>query len=101
MNGASFFFIVVYIHIFRGLYYGSYKAPRELLDARRCHPAVDDGDGIYGLCPAMGPDELLGCDGDHQLVLRLPFIGESIVVWLWGGFSVDNPHCRVSLRCIT
>src|SRR3546814_9102893 len=31
MNGASFFFIVVYIHIFRGLYYGSYKAPRELL----------------------------------------------------------------------
>src|ERR1700710_1232244 len=30
-NGASFFFIVVYIHIFRGLYYGSYKAPRELL----------------------------------------------------------------------
>ena len=31
MNGASFFFIVVYIHIFRGLYYGSYKSPRELL----------------------------------------------------------------------
>ena len=61
------------------------------MDARRCHPAVDDGDGIYGLCPAMGPDELLGCDGDHQLVLRPPVYRRSIVVWLWGGFSVDNP----------
>ena len=60
-NGASFFFIVIYIHIFRGLYYGSYKAPREmvwLLGAR--HLPADDGDRVHGLCAALGADELLG-----------------------------------------
>jgi quinol-cytochrome oxidoreductase complex cytochrome b subunit len=44
-NGASMFFIAVYMHIFRGMYYGSYKAPRELLlDPRRDHLPDDDGD---------------------------------------------------------
>ena len=72
-NGASMFFIVVYIHLFRGLYYGSYKAPRELLvDARRGDPAADDGHRVHGLRPALGPDELLGGDRDHQPVLGDP-----------------------------
>ena len=52
-NGASMFFLAVYMHMFRGLYYGSYKAPRE----------------VHGVCFAMGTNELLGREGDHQLVL--------------------------------
>ena len=68
MNAASFFFIVVYIHIFRGLYYGSYKAPRELLWIL--------GVVIFLLMMALrlwamccrGADELLGCNSDYQLV---------------------------------
>ena len=73
MNGASMFFIVVYIHIFRGLYYGSYKAPRELaVDDRRRDPAADDGDSVHGLRSALGPDELLGRHGHHQPLQRLP-----------------------------
>ena len=72
-NGASFFFIVTYIHIFRTLYYGSYKSPREMTLAAGCdHPGSHDGDRLHGLRPALGPDELLGGDGDHQPVLRLP-----------------------------
>ena len=44
-NGASMFFLAVYVHIFRGLYYGSYKAPREVLWILGVHhPAADDGD---------------------------------------------------------
>ena len=92
-NGASMFFIAVYIHIFRGLYYGSYKAPRELLWILGVHhlPA-DDGDRLHGLRAALGPDELLGRDRHHQ-----PLLGHSrwsasrSCSWLWGGFAVGNP----------
>ena len=60
-NGASMFFIAVYIHIFRGLYYGSYKEPREVLWILGVHhlPA-DDGHRLHGLRAALGPDVLLG-----------------------------------------
>ena len=68
-NGASMFFIVTYIHIFRGMYYGSYKAPRELLwMLGRGHPAADDGDSVHGIRAALGPDVVLGRDGHHQSV---------------------------------
>ena len=69
-NGASMFFLAVYIHMFRGLYYGSYKAPREVLwiIGVLIYPA-DDGHGLHRLCAALGPDELLGRQGDHQPVL--------------------------------
>ncbi len=72
-NGASMFFAVVYIHIFRGLYYGSYKAPRELLWMLGVVILLaDDGDGVHGLRAAVGADELLGGHGDHQPVLGDP-----------------------------
>ena len=72
-NGASMFFIVVYIHIFRGLYYGSYKYPRELLwIIGVVPPAADDGDRLHGIRAALGADVLLGRDRHHQPVLRHP-----------------------------
>ena len=92
-NGASMFFLAVYIHMFRGLYYGSYKAPREVLWILGVHhlPA-DDGDRLHGLRAALGPDELLGRDRHHQPVLgAFPVVGEPIATWLWGGFAVGNP----------
>ena len=99
-NGASMFFIVVYIHLFRGLYYGSYKAPRELLwmlGGR--HPAADDGHGVHGLRPALGPDELLGGDRDHQ-----PVLGHSAVRRRHRDLAVGRvlgrqSHPRASIRC--
>ena len=87
--GASMFFLAVYVHIFRGLYYGSYKAPRELLWILGVLIPTNDGSCIYGLCSAMGANEFLGCNGNHR-----PVWGNSVywrsVTWLWGGFSVDN-----------
>ncbi len=72
-NGASMFFIVTYIHIFRGLYYGSYKAPRELLWILGVVILMHhDGHGVHGLRAALGPDVLLGRDRHHQPVLGLP-----------------------------
>ena len=68
--GASMFFIAVYIHMFRGLYYGSYKAPREVLWILGVSDLPgDDGHRLPGLLAALGADELLGRDGDHQPVL--------------------------------
>ena len=72
-NGASMFFVAVYIHIFRGFYYGSYKAPREVLwILGRDHLPADDGDRLHGLRAALGPDELLGRHRHHQPVLGHP-----------------------------
>ena len=72
-NGASMFFLAVYIHIFRGLYYGSYKAPREVLWILGVHHLPpDDGDRLHGLRAALGPDELLGRHRHHQPVLGDP-----------------------------
>ena len=68
--GASMFFLAVYIHLFRGMYYGSYKAPREVLWIIGVLILfLDDRDGLHGLFAGMGSDELLGGDGDHQPVL--------------------------------
>ncbi len=72
-NGASMFFLAVYIHMFRGMYYGSYKEPREvlwILGVILLSP--DDGDRLHRLHAAVGPDELLGRDRHHQLLLGDP-----------------------------
>ena len=91
-NGASMFFIAVYIHMFRGMYYGSYKAPREVLWIL--------GVIIYILMMAAafmgyvlpwGQMSLWGATVITNLFGAIPLVGESIVTLLWGGFSVDNP----------
>ena len=92
MNGASFFFIVVYIHMARSLYYGSYKAPRELLWIL--------GVVIYLLMMATaflgytlpwGQMSFWGATVITNFFSVLPFVGEPIVNWLLGGYTVDNP----------
>ncbi|WP_137389701.1 cytochrome b [Rhodoligotrophos defluvii] len=91
-NGASFFFIAVYIHIFRGLYYGSYKAPREVLwIIGVIIYLVMMATAFMGYVLPWGQMSFWGAKVITNLFSAIPFFGESIVTWLWGGFSVDNP----------
>ena len=92
MNGASFFFIVVFIHIFRGLYYGSYKAPRELLWILGVLILLlMMATAFMGYVLPWGQMSFWGATVITNLFSAIPFIGDSIVTMLWGGFSVDNP----------
>ncbi len=92
MNGASFFFIVVYIHIFRGLYYGSYKAPREILWILGVLILLlMMATAFMGYVLPWGQMSFWGATVITNLFSAIPLIGEGIVTWLWGGFSVDNP----------
>ena len=89
--GASMFFLAVYVHIFRGLYYGSYKAPREILWIL--------GVIIYllmvitafmGYVLPWGQMSFWGATVITNLFSVIPVVGTTITEWLWGGFAVDN-----------
>jgi quinol-cytochrome oxidoreductase complex cytochrome b subunit len=90
-NGASMFFIVVYIHMFRGLYYGSYKAPRELLWILGVVILLlMMATAFMGYVLPWGQMSFWGATVITNLFSAVPLVGQSIVTWLWGGFSVDN-----------
>ncbi len=92
MNGASFFFIAVYIHIFRGMYYGSYKKPRELLWILGVVIfLLMMATAFMGYVLPWGQMSYWGATVITNLFSAIPLVGEGIVTWLWGGFSVDNP----------
>ncbi|KJV09791.1 cytochrome B [Elstera litoralis] len=92
VNGASMFFIVVYIHIFRGLYYGSYKAPRELLWILGVVLLLlMMATAFMGYVLPWGQMSFWGATVITNLFSAFPIVGEHIVTLLWGGFSVDNP----------
>ncbi len=92
MNGASFFFIAVYIHIFRGMYYGSFKKPRELLWILGVVIfLLMMATAFIGYVLPWGQMSLWGATVITNLFSAIPLVGDSIVTLLWGGFSVDNP----------
>ncbi len=92
MNGASMFFIVVYIHIFRGLYYGSYKQPRELLWMLGVVILLlMMATAFMGYVLPWGQMSFWGATVITNLFSAVPLVGDTVVTWLWGGFSVDNP----------
>jgi ubiquinol-cytochrome c reductase cytochrome b/c1 subunit len=91
-NGASVFFIVVYVHILRGLFYGSFTSPRELL--------WSSGVVIFllmivtaflGYVLPWGQMSFWAATVITNLVSAIPFFGQNIVYWLWGGFAIDAP----------
>jgi quinol-cytochrome oxidoreductase complex cytochrome b subunit len=91
-NGASFFFIAVYIHILRGMFYGSYKAPRELLWLV--------GVVIYILMMAAafmgyvlpwGQMSFWGATVITNLFSAIPLVGDYITQWFWGAYAVSQP----------
>jgi len=90
-NGASMFFIVTYCHIFRGLYFGSYMAPRgPLWNSGVIIFLLMMGTGFMGYVLPWGQMSFWGATVITNLASAVPFIGGAIVEWLWGGFSVDN-----------
>jgi len=91
MNGASFFFIVVYIHIFRGLYYGSYKSPREVLWwLGLIILLLMMATAFMGYVLPWGQMSFWGATVITNLFSAVPVVGTAVVEWLWGGFAVDN-----------
>ncbi|MFJ5368807.1 cytochrome bc complex cytochrome b subunit [Bosea sp. CER48] len=91
-NGASMFFIAVYVHIFRGLYYGSYKAPREVLWILGVVIfLLMMATAFMGYVLPWGQMSFWGATVITNLFSALPVVGETIVTFLWGGYSVDNP----------
>ncbi|WP_374572894.1 cytochrome bc complex cytochrome b subunit [Phenylobacterium sp.] len=91
-NGASMFFLAVYIHMFRGLYYGSYKAPREVLWIIGCliYLAMM-ATAFMGYVLPWGQMSYYGAVVITNLLGAFPLVGNAITTLLWGGFSVDNP----------
>jgi len=90
-NGASMFFIIVYMHMFRGLYYGSYASPRE---AVWCIGVIIlllmIITAFIGYVLPWGQMSFWGATVITSLASAIPVVGDQITFWLWGGFSVDN-----------
>src|SRR5215468_864011 len=92
MNGASMFFALVYIHLFRGLYYGSYKQPRELLWILGVIILIlMIMTAFMGYVLPWGQMSYWAATVITNLFSAIPLIGQSIVTYLWGGFTVGNP----------
>jgi ubiquinol-cytochrome c reductase cytochrome b subunit len=92
MNGASMFFIIIYTHIFRGMYYGSYKYPRELLWMTGVALfLLLMATAFMGYVLPWGQMSYWGATVITNLFSAIPVVGNWIVTLLWGGFSVDNP----------
>jgi len=90
-NGASMFFLAVYIHIFRGMYYGSYKAPREVLWILGVLIfLLMMATAFLGYTLPWGQMSFWGATVITNLFSAIPLVGEQLHTWLLGGFSVDN-----------
>ena len=91
-NGASMFFGVVYLHMFRGLYYGSYIKPRQFLwKSGVVILLLMMATAFMGYVLPWGQMSFWAATVITNLFSAIPLVRESIVNWLWGGFSVDNP----------
>ena len=91
-NGASFFFLAVYIHIFRGIYYGSYKAPREVLWILGVIIYVlMMATAFMGYVLPWGMMSFAGATVITNLFTAIPLVGTGIAHWLWGGYAVGDP----------
>jgi ubiquinol-cytochrome c reductase cytochrome b subunit len=91
-NGASMFFAIVYIHLFRGLYYGSYKYPREFLWILGVVILIlMIATAFMGYVLPWGQMSFWAATVITNLFSAIPVIGQSIVTFLWGGFAVGDP----------
>ena len=90
-NGASAFFVVVYLHIFRGFYYGSYKAPREMIWLLGVVIfLLMMATAFMGYVLPWGQMSFWGAKVITGLFGAIPVVGEPLQVWLLGGFAPDN-----------
>jgi ubiquinol-cytochrome c reductase cytochrome b subunit len=90
-NTASAFFFLVYLHIGRGIYYGSYRAPRTLTwTVGTIIFVIMVATGFFGYVLPYGQMSLWGATVITNLISAIPWIGQDIVEFIWGGFSVNN-----------
>ena len=90
-NGASMFFIAAYIHMLRGLYYGSYKAPREMIWIVGCLIFfLLIGTAFLGYVLPWGQMSFHGAVVITNLIGSIPVVGGPILTWLQGGPAIDN-----------
>ena len=90
-NGASMFFLAVYIHMFRGLYYGSYKAPRELIwIIGVLIYLLMTATAFFGYVLPWGQMSFWGATVITNFFPAIPVVGEHIAMWLWGDFAVGD-----------
>lgn len=89
-TGASFFFVFLYLHIGRGIYYGSYVYP-ELWNIGVLIYLIVMGTAFLGYVLPWGQMSYWAATVITNLLSAIPFLGKSIVEWVWGGFAVSNP----------
>lgn len=90
-NTASFFFLFVYLHIGKAIYYGSYKSPRTLLFSIGVIIfVVMMATAFLGYVLPWGQMSLWGATVITNMLSAIPWIGKDLVEFIWGGFSVDN-----------
>nr|AAM45774.1 cytochrome b [Phallichthys tico] len=88
-NGASFFFICIYLHIGRGLYYGSYLY-KETWNIGVVLLLLVMMTAFVGYVLPWGQMSFWGATVITNLLSAVPYVGDALVQWIWGGFSVDN-----------
>nr|AZL35866.1 cytochrome b [Cosmoscarta mandarina] len=88
-NGASLFFTCIYIHIGRGMYYGSYKFIQTWITGVILL-LMTMGTAFLGYVLPWGQMSFWGATVITNLMSAIPYIGEMLVKWIWGGFAVDN-----------
>jgi len=92
MNGGSMFFVAAYMHMLRGLYYGSYKAPREILWILGVIILLlMMATAFMGYVLPWGQMSFWGATVITNLFSAIPLVGDTIVTYLWGGYAVGNP----------
>nr|UOU85108.1 cytochrome b [Nigrobaetis niger] len=89
-NGASFFFICIYMHVGRGLYYGSYQMMHTWMVGVLLLFLVM-GTAFMGYVLPWGQMSFWGATVITNLLSAIPYLGGTLVNWVWGGFAVDNP----------
>lgn len=89
INGASFFFICIYIHIRRGIYYSSFKLSHTWIIGIRIF-LISIATAFLGYVLPWGQISFWGATVITNLVSTIPYIGNTIVIWIWGGFSINN-----------
>ena len=91
-NGASMFFFAVYVHMLRGLYYGSFKAPREVLWILGVIIyLLMTATAFFGYVLPWGAMSFAGATVITNLFTAIPLVGTTVAHWLWGGYAVGDP----------
>lgn len=91
-NGASAFFFIVYVHLLKGLYFGSYAYPRQVLwSSGVIILLMMIATAFMGYVLPWGQMSFWAATVITNLFSAIPVIGLDLVYWLWGGFSIDNP----------